>query len=86
MSFEAPEELEAAVGLGVGIASSSCFAESLNSGGTESGCQHQYQPRLQQQQVSRMVGMASGLTEVKPIKNEKQKAPNQTNMNSAEQS
>ena len=51
-------------------------------------CQHQYQPPLQQQQVSRMIGKASGLmlNELKQIKNAKQKSPNQINMNSAEQS
>ena len=45
-------------------------------------CQHQYQPPLQQQKVSRMVGKASGLmlNEVKQIKNAKQKSPTQTNM------
>ena len=37
MSFEAPELSETAGGLGVGIASSSCFAESFRCGGTESG-------------------------------------------------
>ena len=37
VSFEAPELSETADGLGVGIASSSCFAESFSSGGTESG-------------------------------------------------